>query len=99
MAMEEKKAREKLFGEYLEELGICTAEQVEQALGYCVDCSKWGRFIPIGQALVELGYTTMNNIDDVLRMQAKDRATLRSQILGEREAPDDPQEKPSRQGR
>lgn len=93
--MEEKKTGEKLFGEYLEELGICNTEQVEQALGYCVDCSKWGRFIPIGQALVELGYTTMNNIDDVLRVQARDRATVRSESLGEVEGPGDSEGKPS----
>jgi len=79
--MQEKKVGAKLFGEYLEELGVCTSEQVERALGYCADCSKWGRFIPIGQALVELGYTTMNNIDEILQMQARDRAYARRQGL------------------
>lgn len=87
--MQEKKVRTKLFGEYLEELGVCTSEQVERALGYCADCSKWGRFIPIGQALVELGYTTMNNIDEVLQMQARERAYARSQrVAGSEEDTD-----------
>jgi len=78
---DDKKIGEKLFGAYLEELGICSAEQVQQALGYSADCSKWGRFIPIGQALVELGYTTMNDIDEVLHLQARDRAAARSKEI------------------
>ncbi len=77
--MREKKVVEKLFGEYLEELGICTSEQVEQALDYCADCSKTGRFIPIGQALVELGFTTVRDIDRVLQLQTRDRSTAYSE--------------------
>ena len=56
-------------------MGICTSEQVEQALNHCTKCSKAGRFIPIGQALVELGYTTMRDINHALQLQDKDRAT------------------------
>ena len=93
--MEEKRVQEKLFGQYLEELGICTAEEVERALGYCADCSKWGRFIPIGQALVELGYTTMSNIDDILALQARDRAAARSQNVAESQAPGEAEKKSS----
>jgi len=72
--MEQPKAPGKLFGEYMEELGICTAAQLERALGYASDCAKWGRYIPIGQGLVELGYTTQDKIDEVLNVQARDRS-------------------------
>jgi hypothetical protein len=71
--MGENNTGKKLLGAYLEELGICTSEQVEQALNHCTKCSKAGRFIPIGQALVELGYTTMHDINHALQLQDKDR--------------------------
>jgi|GEM_PF-2406305 len=72
--MEEKKAKPKLFGEYMEELGVCTAGQVSAALEYCAACSKRSTYLSIGQALVELGYTTQDKIEEVLQLQAKDRA-------------------------
>lgn len=72
--MEEKKEKPKLFGEYMEELGICTADQVSTALEYCTACNKRSTYLSIGQALVELGYTTQDKIEEVLQMQAKDRA-------------------------
>jgi len=71
--MQANQRQGKLFGEYMQELGLCTAEEVEHALEYATSCTKWGRYIPIGQALVELGYTTREKIDEVLRIQAKDR--------------------------
>ncbi len=71
--MGQQKAPEKLFGEYMEELGICTRAQVDKALGYVADCAKWGRYVPVGQALVELGYATQDDIDAVLMVQPKDR--------------------------
>lgn len=76
--MEEQRPRGKFFGEYMEERGICTAAQLERALGYASDCAKWGRYIPIGQALVELGYTTQDKIDEVLHVQARDRGATPS---------------------
>lgn len=63
----------KLFGEYMKELGLCSPEQVEQAVGYCSACSKFGKLIPIGQALVELGFTTSDRIGEVLEIQRRDR--------------------------
>ena len=72
--MEEKKEKPKLFGEYMEELGICTADQVSAALEYCAACNKRSTYLSIGQALGELGYTTQDKIEEVLRIQAKDRA-------------------------
>ena len=72
--MSDKKPGEKLFGEYMEELGICTDEQVQQALAYCQACSHRSTYLSIGQALVELGFTSQDKIDEVLQIQAKDRA-------------------------
>lgn len=66
----------KLFGEYMKDLGLCSPEQVEQAVGYCLACSRFGKLLPIGQALVELGYTTQDKIEDVLQIQKRDRATV-----------------------
>ncbi len=77
--MGENDTGKKLLGAYLEELGICTSAQVEQALNHCAKCSKSGRFIPIGQALVELGYTTMRDINHALQLQDKDRATAHNE--------------------
>ena len=74
--MQENRVRAKLFGEYMEELGICTAEQVKNALDYCVACSRKSTYISIGQALIELGYATQHKIDQVLQMQAKDKLTM-----------------------
>lgn len=74
--MQENKVRAKLFGEYMEELGICTAEQVKNALDYCVACSRKSTYVSIGQALIELGYATQHKIDQVLQMQAKDQLTM-----------------------
>lgn len=74
--MQENKVRTKLFGEYMEELGICTAEQVKNALDYCTACSRKSTYVSIGQALIELGYATQHKIDQVLQMQAKDRLTM-----------------------
>ncbi len=64
----------KLFGQYMKEMGLCSPEQVEQAVGYCLACSRFGKLIPIGQALVELGYTTDEKIDEVLEIQRRDRS-------------------------
>ena len=72
--MDQQKRPGKTVGEYLEELGICTRAQLDKALGYAKDCSKWGRYIPVGQALIELGYATQDGIDSVLAIQTKDRA-------------------------
>lgn len=72
--MSDKKPGEKLFGEYMEELGLCTAEQVQQALAYCQACSHRNTYLSIGQALVELGFTSQDKIDEVLQIQARDRA-------------------------
>lgn len=74
--MQENKVRAKLFGEYMEELGICTAEQVKNALDYCVACSRKSTYVSIGQALIELGYATQHKIDQVLQMQAKDQLAM-----------------------
>jgi len=71
--MDNQKTRVKLFGEYMEELGICTRMQLEKALGYAADCAKWGRYIPVGQALMELGYATQDEIHAVLTMQTRDQ--------------------------
>ena len=76
--MDEQRPRGKLLGEYMEELGLCTTAQLEKALGYCADCAKWGRYIPIGQGLVELGYSTQDKIDEVLKVQARDRGSTAS---------------------
>ena len=73
--MQPNSGKGKLFGEYMQELGLCTSAQLDWALGYAADCAKWSRYIPIGQALIELGYTTQEKIDDVLRMQARDRSS------------------------
>lgn len=74
--MQENRVKAKLFGEYMEELGICTSEQVKNALDYCVACSRKSTYVSIGQALIELGYATQDKIDQVLHMQAKDRFTM-----------------------
>lgn len=74
--MQENRVRAKLFGEYMEELGICTSEQVKNALDYCVACSRKSTYVSIGQALIELGYATQHKIDQVLQMQAKDQLTM-----------------------
>ncbi|MGB2799316.1 MAG: hypothetical protein WBC55_10270 [Dehalococcoidia bacterium] len=74
--MQENRVRAKLFGEYLEELGVCTSEQVKNALDYCTACSRKSTYVSIGQALIELGYATQHKIDQVLQMQAKDRLTM-----------------------
>jgi len=79
--MEEKQAKPRLFGEYMEELGICTADQVSTALEYCTACSKRNTYLSIGQALVELGYTTQDSIEEVLHMQAKDRAAAGGNVV------------------
>ena len=71
--MDKQKTRVKLLGEYMEELGICTRMQLEKALGYAADCAKWGRYIPVGQALMELGYATQDEIYTVLMMQTRDQ--------------------------
>lgn len=57
----------------MKELGLCSPEQVEQAVGYCLACSKFGKLIPIGKALVELGYTSEEKIEEVLEIQRRDR--------------------------
>jgi len=72
--MDQQKRPGKTVGEYLEELGICTRAQLDKALGYAKDCSKWGRYIPVGQALIELGYANQDEINAVLTIQARDRA-------------------------
>ena len=72
--MDKQEARVKLLGEYMEELGICTRTQLEKALGYAADCARWGRYIPVGQALMELGYATQDEIDAVLMVQTQDQA-------------------------
>jgi Holliday junction resolvasome RuvABC DNA-binding subunit len=79
--MEEKQAKPRLFGEYMEELGICTADQVSTALEYCTACSKRNTYLSIGQALVELGYTTQDSIEAVLQIQAKDRAAAGGDVV------------------
>ncbi len=89
--MEEKKQKPRLFGEYMEELGICTADQVSTALEYCAACNKRNTYLSIGQALVELGYTSQDRIEEVLQMQAKDRAAAGGQVA-ETAEPTEPSE-------
>ncbi len=79
--MEEKKEKLKLFGEYMEELGICTADQVKAALEYCTACNKRSTYLSIGQALVELGYTSHDKIEEVLQIQANDRAAASGEVV------------------
>ena len=44
-------------------LGKSFGEYLDKALGYATDCAKWGRYISVGQAFVELGYATKDEID------------------------------------
>ena len=71
--MQTSKSGARLLGAYLQEMGCCTVEEVEHALEYAADCCKRGRYTPIGQALIELGHTTQDRIDKVLKTQARDR--------------------------
>ena len=57
--------RPKRFGEYLMEQGVCTLEQVEDALDYCSQSSARGEYLAVGEALVKLGYATEEEIEQV----------------------------------
>lgn len=66
-------AKRKLIGEYLTDLGVCTAEQLEEALRYALESTNKGNDMHLGQALVELGYATQEEIDRALHIQAQTR--------------------------
>ncbi|GEM_PF-5759073 len=65
--------KRKLLGEYLMERGVCTTEQLEEAIRYCLEASKRGEFLAVGEALAKLGYATDEEVQDGLSSQAKDR--------------------------
>ncbi|MBI2166304.1 MAG: GGDEF domain-containing protein [Chloroflexi bacterium] len=63
----------KRVGEYLMELGVCTVEQMEEALQFCLESSKKGEDLAIGEALVRLGYASGGEVEQALALQARDR--------------------------
>lgn len=65
--------KRKAVGEYLAELGVCTTEQLEEALRHCLEANKRGEFLTVGEALAKLGYATEEEIDRALNLQARDR--------------------------
>ena len=57
------------LGDHLMELGICTVEQVEEALDYCAQSASRGEYLHIGEALVRLGYAREEEIERTLSLQ------------------------------
>ncbi|MBI4296962.1 MAG: diguanylate cyclase [Chloroflexi bacterium] len=68
----------KRLGEYLMELGVSTAEQLEEALRYTLEATKRGEEMAVGQALVKLGYASAGEVEQALKLQAQERGTTAS---------------------
>lgn len=74
----------KRVGEYLMELGVCTVEQMEEALRYSLESSKQGVDLTIGEALAKLGYATVQEVEQALSLQARDRQRASAPVEPER---------------
>ena len=57
------------LGEQLVEMELLTAEQLSQALGYQRQCVQRGRQIPLGQAIMELGFLDRPTLDQAVAEQ------------------------------
>ncbi len=57
------------LGEQLVEMGLITAEQLSQSLGYQHQCGERGRQIPLGQAIMELGFLDRPTLDQAVAEQ------------------------------
>ena len=57
------------LGEQLVEMGLITAEQLSHSLGYQRQCVERGRQIPLGQAIMELGFLDRPTLDQAVAEQ------------------------------
>ena len=57
------------LGEQLVEMGLITNEQLSQSLGYQRQCGERGRQIPLGQAIMELGFLDRPTLDQAVAEQ------------------------------